>query len=755
VSRAEAALGLARAGWLVFPCHHHAGEGRCSCGHVLCNSPAKHPRTANGLKDASSDPAQVMAWWAKWPDANVGIRTGGGTFVVDVDGEAGWEFLKEREVPATLSARTGRGVHLYFYAPEGVAVRNRAKVGPELDVRGDGGYVLAPPSEHASGAVYEWVDPEADIAEAPGWLVELVREREVPERPSDIPRNSFPGDVTPYARAALEGEVERVLGAVEGSRNDTLNTAAFALGQLVAAGALPESATEALRDAALAVGLGERETDQTLRSGLEAGKRQPRDIPEPRNEVRGGTSKGPPRPSSVSGSPVSPDDVTAEAVGGIVAGPFEPEQRTANGNGHLVPARVEYPLGVWPGQVAEFIEATAHSVCVAPEAVGTCVLAVAAGAIGHARWLAVKDDWVERPGIYAGLVAASGERKSPAIRAAAAPLEAIQAEHIARWKREVEEWESTPGRKGKPELSGPLMKDVTTEAVAGALMSHPRGVILLRDELVGLVRSFGQYKGGKGDDRQKWLEAWGGGTMLIRRRGSDPIAIEHPCLSVLGGIQPAVFDGLRAEDDGLAERFLYDVMPTVPLRASTPAVSRQVRGTWEAIVRELYRLSAREVACEAEGCLTEARQRALDARAAAPRALRSYFGKGEAHLARLAVVLATVDEVCGGPGVVTGAVVERAEMLWGFYADQAQNLFCGDVLPVKTYTPASPDLERAVVRFLEQREGSATKRDVMRGPLNHARGREAEETLAALLARGTIRPEPGQRSDSLMLVLVK
>lgn len=751
ISRAEAALGLARGGWLVFPLHHHVGEGRCSCGDRLCFWPhnrnaAKHPRwekgtLEKGLLCATSDVAQVMGWWGRWPEANIGLRTGDGMFVIDVDGPEGAAYLAERGVPDTLSATTGRGTHLYFFAPEGIEIRNRAKIAPDLDVRGDGGYVLAPNSEHASGVAYAWVDPQAGIAEAPEWLVDAVREREAPEPEPVVAVYRAPGEITPYAKAALEGEFERLSAAGEGSRNHTLFCAVANLAELVAGGELPEAL---VRDEswaiARAIGLEETETRRTIDSAFRKASRNPRVAPEPktRREAPRGASQSP----SLAVMDVDPE---------IVAEPFVPEQ--ASSNGHR-PA-VEYPLGVWPGPIAEFIEQTARSVCVAPEAVGTCVLAVVAGAIGGSRWLAVKDDWIERPGIYAGLVAASGERKSPALRAVKAPLEAIHGEAAARWLKEHEEWESTPGTKGEPELAAPMLKDVTTEVLGMALRAHPRGVILVRPELVGWVKSHGQYKAGRGDDRQKWLEAHDQEQLDVRRVGRKPILVPHPVVSVLGGVQPAVFSAITSVDDGLAERFLYDVMPSQDLLASTPAVSRAARETWEAVVRELYGFVEAEVVCEAEGCLVGARQRALDLRRDAPARMRSYYGKGEMHLARIAIALAAVWEVCAGSGrALSAAGVERAEDLWGFYAGQAERLFMGDVVPVKAYEMASPEQEHEVVRFLRLQGSRSSRRDIMRGPLQRMKVREADEVIAGLLAKGQIGLESGPRKDSLMIVLL-
>jgi hypothetical protein len=158
-----AALRYAERGWPVFPC---AG---------------KRPITAHGLHDATVDPGLVAGWWEQWPDANVGVRTGDASrlVVLDVDGDDGNESLRRLEaehvqLPRTLSVVTPRGgAHLYFRHP-GATVRNSAgALGHGLDVRGDGGYVIAPPSTGPNGRRYE-PDERAPIAGMPGWLRQLL-----------------------------------------------------------------------------------------------------------------------------------------------------------------------------------------------------------------------------------------------------------------------------------------------------------------------------------------------------------------------------------------------------------------------------------------------------------------------------------------------------------------------------------------------------------------------------------------------------
>ncbi len=303
MSLLESALAYADLGWHVFP----------------LKPGGKTPITRNGHRDATTDTTKIKEWWLKSPQANIGIATGGASsiWVLDVDvdqaknidGDAALVELEDRlgVLPPTLTQRTPRGgQHLVFRHP-GFRVKSSAgKLGTGLDVRGDGGYVVAAPSIGPGGRKYAWAEGlkvSADlIADAPAWLIERVvpttpkqksQDRKAAQRSSEHPAPS--SEAFCYARVALDREIADVRNANKGTRNHVLNKASFALGQLVGAGALSEGNVHArLMAAAAAIGLPQKEAEKTIESGLKAGMEAPRELPKLISTSGGGRSNKPP-----------------------------------------------------------------------------------------------------------------------------------------------------------------------------------------------------------------------------------------------------------------------------------------------------------------------------------------------------------------------------------------------------------------------------------------------------------------------------
>lgn len=277
----SAALSYAARGWHVFPVPPGTKKSYKSAEH------------SGGRKwGATTDADELRKDWTQHPDANVGIVTGpkSGFFVVEadtveghgVDGLASLAALEAEHgpLPDTIEAESPSGSrHIYFRWPEGLNVKNSvSKVACGIDVRGDGGMVIAAPSvKPGAEQPYVWKHPPPlfDLTECPDWLLQLCLKPDTTER--EEVAGLDPDGSGKWAETALVGETYRVIAASSGSRNDTLNRAAFALGQVVAGGGLDENLVRVrLLGAALAVGLGQTEAESTIESGLRAGLRDPR-----------------------------------------------------------------------------------------------------------------------------------------------------------------------------------------------------------------------------------------------------------------------------------------------------------------------------------------------------------------------------------------------------------------------------------------------------------------------------------------------
>lgn len=275
----QAALEQAAGGHPTLPLHTPGLFG-CSCGRD-CGASGKHPRGVHGLSHATTNLEQVDAWWHMQPQANIGLRTDG-LAVFDVDGTQGerWlEFLQGRlgELPETREQASGRGRHLLYAVPDDASIGNstRGLGDPSgLHVRaGAKGYIVAPPSRHASGRRYRLL---RDCEPAPlplSWLERLERPLRLVSPSSDASVSR----TTRYGRAALEDELAQLRQAQDGARNNALNARVFRLAQLVAEHRLARRELEENAFAvALAIGLTPVESERTIRSAIKAGLHSPR-----------------------------------------------------------------------------------------------------------------------------------------------------------------------------------------------------------------------------------------------------------------------------------------------------------------------------------------------------------------------------------------------------------------------------------------------------------------------------------------------
>ncbi len=220
--------------WKLFPAQGLT-DGACTCGNSSCVHPGKHPATSHGFYDATTDLSVLNAWWKKMPQANLAIATGAlsGLVVLDVDPRHGGDesladlTQKYGQLPATVTVLTGGDGQHYYFSHPGVYIKSR-EIAAGLDLKADGGYVIAPPSMHFSGKRYEWEighSPSAvPLATLPSWLLAA-------SQPSErAGAAEVPGCITAGSRnstlASLAGTMRR-----RGMTRDEIATAIHAVNE--------------------------------------------------------------------------------------------------------------------------------------------------------------------------------------------------------------------------------------------------------------------------------------------------------------------------------------------------------------------------------------------------------------------------------------------------------------------------------------------------------------------------------------------
>lgn len=559
----------------------------------------KKPLTDHGYKDATTDPAKIRGMFAMDSVAGIGIPTGpvSGVLVIDRDrknGVDGIEACKALEatlgtLPATRRQRTGSGGDQLFYKwPEGSEVRNSAsKIASGVDIRGAGGYVVVPPSRNSAGA-YEWMNDCEPVDLPRAWLERLTAKA----RPERIPCPAISAtESTPYGRKALQDECKALESAPEGQRNDCLNDAAFAVGQLVTGGEIVEAeALTALEHAAAACGLSEREADKTIRSGFEAGKNSPR------------------KPQEQAGPPSTwPDFV-----------PFD----------EIPP---DLPAGILPGILGDFSEALAEATQTPRELAAINALGVAALCVQGKAIVRVKPDYSEGLNLYAIVASEPGERKSAVVAACKAPVvawEIEQEQHAqaaihealsmrktmekaidkARTKaagaKTAEERKTAARAIHEMELELPevpplprmLVDDVTPEALAAVMAGSGESIGMLEAEGGALDTFSGRYSNSV-PNVDLILKAFGAEPVVIDRKGKEPIRLRKPRLTMVLTPQPSV---LRAAGGnavfmgrGLVARCILALpRPRVGFRDNARSLAPQATREWEAFVDYLLKIQA-------------------------------------------------------------------------------------------------------------------------------------------------------------------
>jgi hypothetical protein len=754
----EYAVDYAQRGWPVLP----------------RNPGSKAPYIDGGVHSASTNLNVIADWWQRFPHAMIGVRMGGasGVWALDpdppkkpgaADGLANWRDLlaKNGGCPATHTHHTPRGgLHLLFKWRGDRPITNsegRLK-GLGINVRGNGGYVIAPPSQRADGKEYEIAEPLDffHFADAPEWLYELILAKPAPsiseralalvKSPSVISR-----DTSAYVEAAVRNEYDAVASTVVGGRNNQLNASSFSLGTLVGAGELSrDEAEHALYQAAIANGYiadkGGRQTKATIGSGLEAGIKHPRKIPEREVAPRLATEHGQTIPEAPAPNPIASDPVDLWAK-------FDPPT---------------LPRRVLPDVIERFAFDQGSDMGADMAGIAVSALAVCAAAIPDRIQLQVKrhnSGWLESARLWVALVGPPSSMKSPIMAAAVRPLRRIDSEMARQYAEARARYDKLP-KEEKLQAPPPkqirlLLQDTTIEAAQEVLKDSPDGVLCYQDEMSGWFGSMDKYSGARGaaKDRAFWLEAFNGSPYSVNRVGRGAGFIENLSVSLVGGIQPEPVRKLADEsmDDGLLQR-LVPIVNRSAVEGRDEEMSPVV-SEYSSVIGRLHNLGSPVLGGGpallrfdegAQRYRQELERKHLDLQSCESihRKLAAHIGKYNGIFARLCVVWHCVESAPGNlPAVISEETARRVgAFLHGFLLPHALSFYAG-VLGLSN----EHDRLAAVAGYiLAHKLECITNRDVQRGDRT-MRGLERHQIEAIfdqLDALGWIDRIPGPRPTS-------
>jgi hypothetical protein len=516
----------------------------------------KKPLVKDWPQKATTEKTQIRAWFDQTHPPNLAVTSGdaSGFFALDVDGpegQASLAALEQRHEPLKLEemaiATTPSGwYHFYFQMPAFNLRNSAGQLGPGLDIRANGGYVLVPPSRAIGhgGQMgdYDWFNnkvtlTEGDLPKAPAWLLNLLQPDQQSEAQSP-PSVICTAETTNYGQAALTNQCQQVAAAPVGTRNDTLNRAAFSIFQLVVGGEIEDGEAERrLMEAAEASGLPRPEILATLNSARAKAWPNPRSASRP--------------PSSV-----------------WVETPNEENPENGFQEPDCLPPP---PLEALPPTIQNLLLEAALVFGDLPLEVPTVsFLAFLSGCVGQSVVLEVKKGWLAAGNLYFAIVAPSGLGKSPCANAFLRPIWRLDHKARERWKSEMTSYQtaleerkqaqnSTDPAPPVPLLTQYIVDDATLEAISGILAENPRGLLWCCDELATLMQNLDRYTNGRSSSKGRLLSSYDCSPWKTSRCDREKNqSVLAAVLSIFGTIQPKSLKSVFSQkdaDSGLLPRF--------------------------------------------------------------------------------------------------------------------------------------------------------------------------------------------------------
>lgn len=581
----------------------------------------------NGVNDATTDENTIRSWFAGRPELGLGISTNN-LMVMDFD-KGGDQWLRENEElwgmlhleSPVQQATPSLGKHIVFRTPKGKDWRNTTKkLHHGVDTRANGGYIaaypttLAPYEKAPEGGQYRWLDgfelvPADRLPEVPEWLIPLLDSTSSTTTQSDLPpwkpREYNPEEVKEitgtlslytniyFYERAYEALIEHFGwqfhsrykdGEVRLTRpgkdpKDGYSASWFSPQGFDRKWGFPRFRVHSADD----VGEFNAETSYSAFDILQKF---------PGNPI--GEIKREQQQVHFNSYPEEYEDTDGEDEAGgnnVTSSEREPEPTDDDPRPIRRTPMEPFPTReVFPGEIADYVEALAEALMVDPAMVALPALATVAAAIGGRRHLRILPTWKEYPALWTVIVADSGSNKSAALEHVTRPLVDINGEMIREYLEELRNFreavekyralskdEKKEAEKPTPPSQNRIIAgDITIEALGCMLGGNPRGLFVIREELAAWFSSMTRY--GDSDDSSHWL-SWHDGKpdVIDRKMNPEPILLERPLVSVCGGIQPGVLAsslGAKNWSSGLAQRLLMAAPPAVPRKLKeTPYVA--------------------------------------------------------------------------------------------------------------------------------------------------------------------------------------
>jgi len=792
----EAALSYLERDWSVLPLCSGDHQGMSGQHEKTCRSPGKAPLCPwKDYQGRRPRPVEVRLWWNRWPTANVGMALGPVSKLIglDIDGSAGeflLSFLMRRAdvptLPPTLEFVTpGGGRRLLFQSDEDLPNEEYQLGDGELRLLCEGRQTVMPPSRHANGGEYLWVEGhrpgEIEPAALPEWLLHLLSNQKgtrdddaVRDNGTDHPHLLSRGSAghDPHSRGGPGLSPARTSGPRVGydpqpnasalSKEERARRYLKQMGPCHPEADHPMDASQHLLKAATAMWGLDFDEDEAVQL-LAEWDRDNAVTPYPEKELRRKYQQsaqhcGNPRgfllsesnPVTRDGRPVSRGHSANGQPDTDGAGNTAQSKPRLKRQLRRLPPYRPFPLEALPYTIQEYVRQAGLSLGCDPAYVALPALAVVASVIGNTRTIRLRRGWEEPSIVWSLILGDSGTLKTPAYLRAVSRLFAVQDQFIqqykADWKKfkdSQDEAELTPG------LKRVVCSDTTVERLAEILEDNPRGLLVARDELSGWLGSFTRYKGrGGGTDLPNWLEMHRAGTIVVDRKnrreskGYDlPVYVRGAAVSVTGSIQPGVLARALTSDfleAGLAARFLMAMPPKSPKRWSEleihPDVEEGYNRTLNCLLdltfdsrHEQRRPYAVDLSGDGKAVWAAFYDEWANEQAAAEGDLASAYSKLEGYAARFALLhhvseWATRDD--DGLVPVEPESIRAGIALCRWFSEESRRIY-------GTFSESAEDrATRRLVEFIEARGGKITARELMRG--NCRRYPDAETAEAAL-----------------------